>query len=84
MSGQKRVVEFWQIQDQLFHRSDEERAEHYKKHNELQEDVKKVYAGVPADYFVGTVQHIDCFEGWVFNTDTKANEEVEAYNKRVS
>lgn len=84
MEGKRRVVEFWKIHDQLFHIGSEQRAEAYKKHNELNEDMRKVYVCVPVEFFVGTVHNVSWFDGWIFDSETEANKTMERHNRQVS
>lgn len=77
MGKRKRVEIMWLAEDMLYHSGDEVRA---KKHNE---DAKPVWVGLNDDYFIGTVQHVDIAEGFIFDSVKEAEEKVNDYNEQL-
>ena len=73
----KCVVPMWLIHDALYHYSDKQRAD---SQADGKDEAYLVYVGVDADYFIGTWQFADQFEGWIFEDKSIAESEVEKYN----
>ncbi|GAB6463188.1 hypothetical protein bcgnr5390_64120 [Bacillus luti] len=75
--SKKRVAPMWSVGDFLFHYSDKERA---NKFADEENSVKEVFVGVDAGYFIGTVQPVNNFPGWIFEYESEANQLVSQFN----
>ena len=73
----KKIAPLWLSGDMLYHWSDNQRAIWYAEDNNIPVDeVKIVWVIMDADYFVGTVQHADKFEGLIFVSESGAEKHL--------
>ena len=71
----RHIAPMWETTNALYHYSDRDRASHLEG-----EEPVEVWVGVPNDFFIGTWQLKDQFEGWIFKTEEEADEEVKKHN----
>lgn len=74
----KNIVPMWEAGLAVYHYGDKDRARHLEG-----VEPREVWVGVPADFFIGTWQMKDQFEGWIFDTEEEAEEAVHEYNKEL-
>ena len=73
----KKIAPLWISGDMLYHYSDNQRAIWYAEDNNVPvDDVKLVWVIMDADYFVGTVQRVDQFEGLIFVSEHGAEKHL--------
>ena len=63
----KKIAPMWMSGDMLYHYSDNQRAIWYaEERGKSEDDVSLVWVIMDADYFIGTVQRADAFNGLIF------------------
>ena len=78
----KKIAPLWMSGDMLYHYSDNQRAIWYAEDNNTPvDDVKLVWVIMDADYFVGTVQRADQFEGMIFVSESGAEKHLNDIEK---